>query len=241
MWSPARGRRRVGSAIASLYSPQYPFFMNTYTIDISLRPTTFDLWHVCLAGTAAVLALILIAVLVSVLLGLRRCKSARQADVPTAASEPQIKVVEKIVEVEKIVQAPAPEPVVLKEATPDAALQLLSLLQKEARFLDFVKEDVSAFADAEIGAAARVVHQGCSKVINEHFKLAPISQDAEGSRITLNQGFDAAAFRLTGNIVGEAPFAGVLVHKGWQVTELHLPKLTEGHNAKIIAAAEVEL
>lgn len=57
----------------------------------------------------------------------------------------------------------------------------------------------------------------------------------------MNKGFDAAAFRLTGNIVGEAPFSGVLVHKGWQVTELHLPKLTEGHNAKIIAAAEVEL
>ncbi|ANE55269.1 MULTISPECIES: DUF2760 domain-containing protein [Methylomonas] len=215
--------------------------MNTYTIDLSLRPTTFDLWHVCLAGTAAVLALILIVVLISVLLGLRRCKSAPRTVEAVPAPQPEIKIVEKIVEVEKVVQAPAPEPVVLKEATPDAALQLLSLLQKEARFIDFIKEDVSAFADADIGAAARVVHQGCSKVINEHFKLAPVSPDAEGSRVTLNKGFDAAAFRLTGNIVGEAPFSGVLVHKGWQVTELHLPKLTEGHNAKIIAAAEVEL
>lgn len=217
--------------------------MNTYTIDLSLRPTTFDLWHVCLAGTVAVLAFILIVVLISVLLGLRRCKSAPSTvdKVAAPAPQPEIKIVEKIVEVEKVVQAPAPEPVVLKEATPDAALQLLSLLQKEARFIDFIKEDVSAFADADIGAAARVVHQGCSKVINEHFKLAPVSQDVEGSRVTLNKGFDAAAFRLTGNIVGEAPFSGVLVHKGWQVTELHLPKLTEGHNAKIIAAAEVEL
>lgn len=215
--------------------------MNTYTIDLSLRPTTFDLWHVCLAGTVAVLTFILIAVLISVLLGLRRCKSAPRTVEPVPAPQPEIKIVEKIVEVEKVVQAPAPEPVVLKEATPDAALQLLSLLQKEARFIDFIKEDVSAFADADIGAAARIVHQGCSKVINEHFKLAPVSQDAEGSRVTLNKGFDAAAFRLTGNIVGEAPFSGVLVHKGWQVTELHLPKLTEGHNAKIIAAAEVEL
>lgn len=217
--------------------------MNTYTIDLSLRPTTFDLWHVCLAGTVAVLAFVLIVVLISVLLGLRRCKSAPRTveTVAAPAPQPEIKIVEKIVEVEKVVQAPAPEPVVLKEATPDAALQLLSLLQKEARFIDFIKEDVSAFADADIGAAARVVHQGCSKVINEHFRLAPVSQDVEGSRVTLNKGFDAAAFRLTGNIVGEAPFSGVLVHKGWQVTELHLPKLTEGHNAKIIAAAEVEL
>lgn len=214
--------------------------MNTYTIDLSLRPTTFDLWHVCLAGTAALLALILIMVLVSVLLGMRRCKSAVPTVAPVAP-QPEVKIVEKIVEVEKIVQAPAPEPVVLKEATPDAALQLLSLLQKEARFIDFIKEDVSAFSDAEIGAAARVVHQGCSKAVSEHFTLAAVSNDQEGNRVTLNKGFDAASFRLTGNIVGEAPFTGTLVHKGWQVTDLRLPKLTQGHNAKIVAPAEVEL
>ncbi|NJA07432.1 DUF2760 domain-containing protein [Methylococcaceae bacterium WWC4] len=218
--------------------------MNTYTIDLSLRPTTFDLWHVCLAGTAAVLALILIAVLISVLLGLRRCKKSEPVAAPVPpmpAPQPEIKIVEKIVEVEKIVQAPAPEPVILKEATPDAALQLLSLLQKEARFIDFIKEDVGAFSDADIGAAARVVHQGCVKAINEHFTLAPVSSDAEGNRVTLNPGFDAVSFRLTGNIVGQAPFTGTLVHKGWQVTDLRLPKLTEGHNAKIVAPAEVEL
>lgn len=217
--------------------------MNNFIIDLSLRPTTFDLWHVCLAGTVAVLALVLIIVLISVLLGMRRCKSAAPAQEAVVVKKPEteIKIVEKIVEVEKIVQAPAPEPVILKQATPDAALQLLSLLQKEARFIDFIKEDVSAYSDADIGAAARVVHQGCSKAVNEHFTLSPVSQDQEGSRVTLNKGFDAASFRLTGNIVGEAPFTGTLVHKGWQVTDLRLPKLTEGHNAKIVAAAEVEL
>lgn len=215
--------------------------MNTYTIDLSLRPTTFDLWHVCLAGTVVLLALLLIVVLVSVLLGMRRCQKSTPAIAPTAPPPPEVKIVEKIVEVEKIVQAPAPEPVILKEATPDAALQLLSLLQKEARFIDFISEDVTAFSDAEIGAAARVVHQGCNKAVKEHFTLAPVSNDQEGHRVTLNKGFDAASYRLTGNIVGEAPFTGTLVHKGWQVTDLRLPKLTEGHNAKIVAPAEVEL
>lgn len=221
--------------------------MNTYTIDLSLRSTTFDLWHVCLAGTAAVLALLLIAVLISVLLGMRRCRRRAAAvepqtvPAPQSPAKPEVKVVEKIVEVEKIVPGPTPEPIILKEATPDAALQLLGLLQKEARFVDFIQEDVSAYSDADIGAAARVVHQGCVKAINEHFTLAPVSQDAEGSRVTLNKGFDAASFRLTGNIVGEAPFTGTLMHKGWQVTDLRLPKLTEGHNAKIVAPAEVEL
>jgi hypothetical protein len=152
-----------------------------------------------------------------------------------------VKVVEKIVEVEKIVQAPAPEPVILKEATPDAALQLLGLLQKEARFIDFIKEDIAAYADAEIGVAARVVHEGCNKAINEHFTLEPVRMEQEGNKVTLAKGFDAATVRLTGNIIGSAPFTGTLVHKGWQVTDLRLPKLTQGHNPAIIAAAEVEL
>ncbi|MDI1279608.1 DUF2760 domain-containing protein [Methylobacter sp.] len=215
--------------------------MNTYAIDLSLKPTTFDLWHVCLAGTVALLSLILIVLLLSVVISRIRCKKKSTIQQTAPTPEPVVKIVEKIVEVEKLVHAPAPEPVVLKEATPDAALQLLGLLQKEARFIDFIKEDIAAFSDADIGVAARVVHEGCNKAINEHFTLAAIRNEQEGSKITLPQGFDAAAVRLTGNIVGAAPFTGTLVHKGWQVTGIRLPKLTAGHNAAIVAPAEVEL
>jgi hypothetical protein len=216
----------------------------TYAIDLSLKPTTFDLWHVGLAGTVALLSLILIVVLLCMLIAMLRCKrKTANVNVQAVAEKPapEVKIVEKIVEVEKIVHAPAPEPVVLKEATSDAALQLLSLLQKEARFIDFIKEDISAYGDADIGIAARVVHEGCNKAINEHFTLAPVRSEQEGSHITLPEGFDAASVRLTGNIVGSAPFKGTLVHKGWQVTNIRLPKLTQGHNAAIVAAAEVEL
>ncbi len=217
--------------------------MNTlYTIDLSLKPTTFDVWHVCLAGTVILLSLTLIIVLV-ILVGslLRKKSSVSEVQTVMTAPEPIIQIVEKIVEVEKIVQAPMPEPVVLKEATPDAAMQLLGLLQKEARFIDFIKEDIAAFNDADIGVVARVVHEGCNKALNEHFSLTPIRSEPEGSRITLPAGFDASQIRLTGNIVGQAPFSGSLVHKGWQVTSVRLPKLTQGYNPAIVAAAEVEL
>ncbi|MFI3218097.1 MAG: DUF2760 domain-containing protein [Methylococcales bacterium] len=213
--------------------------MEHYTIDLSLQPTTFDLWHICLAGTVVLLALMLIVLLLSMVIALSR----RKAETIQQPLEPIVKIVEveKIIEVEKLVQAPKPEPVVLKEATPDAALQLLGLLQKEARFIDFIEEDIAAYSDADIGVAARVVHEGCRKAINEHFTLAPVRSEAEGNKITLQQGFDAATVRLTGNIVGTAPFTGTLIHKGWQVTNVRLPKLTQGHNAAIIVAAEVEL
>jgi hypothetical protein len=217
--------------------------MTTFAVDLSLRPTTFDLWHVCLAGTVVMLMAVLILLLLVMLLSRSRYKKEINTKTiqPIQPIEPVVKIVEKIIEVEKIVQAPIPEPVILKEYTPDAALQVLGLLQKEARFIDFLKEDITAYTDADIGAAARIVHEGCNKAVNEHFSLAPIRNEQEGSNITVPIGFDASAIRLTGNIVGIAPFTGSLVHKGWQVTEVRLPKLTQGHNPNIVAAAEIEL
>ena len=162
------------------------------------------------------------------------------ADVPP--SEVRVEVpVEKIIEtrievpVEKIVERR------VEVATDTAALQLLGLLQREARFVDFIQADVAPYSDAEIGAAARVVHGGCRKLLAEHFTLAPVRAEAEGSRVTLAAGFDAAAVRLTGNVVGQAPFTGTLSHRGWQVTQVRLPQLTDARAAAIIAQAEVEL
>ncbi|SOY43566.1 DUF2760 domain-containing protein [Cupriavidus taiwanensis] len=140
------------------------------------------------------------------------------------------------------VAAPVAEPApALKEASPVAALQLLGLLQRDARFVDFVEEDIARYADAEIGAAARLVHDGCRAVLREHFTIRPVRAEAEGSRVTLADGFDASAIRLTGNVVGSAPFHGAISHRGWKVEEVRLPRLAERHDASVIAPAEVEL
>ncbi len=138
-------------------------------------------------------------------------------------------------------EAPPPKPVVLKEPTPDAALQLLGILQREGRFVDFLEEDVSGFSDADVGAAARVVHDGCRKALHEHFDLEPIRAEEEGTKVTIPEGFDAAAIRLTGNVVGEPPFTGSLQHKGWRIVKVELPKLTEEHEVTVVTPAEVEL
>ena len=140
--------------------------------------------------------------------------------------------------------APAPAPAQapqLRTAPHEAALQLLGLLQRDARFIDFIEEDVKAYSDADIGAAARVVHEGCRKVLREHFSIQPLRSETEGSRVTLPEGFDAAAVRVTGNVVGKAPFTGTLSHRGWRATDTRLPKLAAGHDAAIVAQAEVEL
>jgi hypothetical protein len=137
--------------------------------------------------------------------------------------------------------APAPAPAPLRIATPDAALQLLSLLQREARLIDFANENITVYSDADIGAAARVVHEGCARVLREHFTIEPVRSELEGARLTLPEGFDAASVRLTGNVVGKAPFTGTLSHRGWRAAKVSLPQLADKHDASIIAPAEVEL
>ncbi len=129
----------------------------------------------------------------------------------------------------------------LQETPPDSALVLLGLLQKEGRFVDFIQEDIRLYSDEEVGRGARVVHQGCRRVIAEYLTLVPVCDEPEGSRITLEPGFDASAIRPTGHLVGDPPFIGTLAHRGWRVIETRLPQIASGHDPHIIAAAEVEL
>jgi Domain of unknown function (DUF2760) len=133
---------------------------------------------------------------------------------------------------------PAPK---LREAPVDSALQLLGLLQREGRLIDFLQEDVASYSDADIGAAARVVHDGVKKALVTHVTLERVRDESEGSRITLARGFSASEVRVIGNVVGDPPFSGTLNHAGWRVTQIALPKLSDGHDLKILAPAEVEL
>ena len=218
--------------------------MNTnLTVDLLLIPSTLDAYHIALAACVLILSVILVVTLLVLTSNLRKQKQVTPPTVstntPVTVTEPQI--IEKIIEKEVPIPGPAPEPVILKEFTPDAATQLLSLLQKDARFIDFIHEDITAYSDQEVGMIARTVHSGCNKVINDHFTLAPICPDKENSPITIHHDFDADAFFLTGNITGQAPFTGTLIHKGWQITDIKLPNISENHNVRIITPAEVEL
>lgn len=213
-------------------------------IDLSLTPTTLDAVHVGLAAIVVLLLILQVLFLTAALTALFRKSQAPQ---PVSAPSPAVEKTpqpDPILQTAPIVKTEVITEVVkeiVKEATPDAALQLLGLLQKEARFVDFTQENMGQYSDAEIGAVARVVQEGCRKILNQHFVLSPIKSEEEGSAVTLPAGYDAATIRITGNIVGSAPFKGTLVHRGWKADDIKLPQLTEGHDAKIIAAAEVEL
>jgi len=136
----------------------------------------------------------------------------------------------------------SPKPVEMPpERVHAAGLAVLSMLQREGRLIDFLQEDMVAFSDAEIGAAARVVHAGCRKVFSEHFAIEPALKDAEGATIQVPAGFDAQRIRLTGHIAGQPPFRGTLKHHGWVATAVRLPTVSETLDPRVLAAAEVEL
>ncbi|RJS15625.1 DUF2760 domain-containing protein [Corallococcus sp. H22C18031201] len=136
------------------------------------------------------------------------------------------------------VVAPAAPPPEKEHAS---ALGLLGMLQREGRFLDFVQENVAAFPDADVGAAARIVHEGCRKVVHQYLTLQPVLPEGEGARVTVPAGFDAQRIRLTGNVAGEPPFAGTLRHHGWVTTEVKFPAVSPAMDARVLAPAEVEL
>ncbi len=134
--------------------------------------------------------------------------------------------------------APPPAP---PKPTTDAAVQLLSLFQREGRLVDFLREDIQPYDDAQIGAAVRTIHQSCRAVLTEHLTLEPVLSGSEGDNITVQKDFDPSAIRLTGNVTGEPPFHGALRHAGWRASKVKLPAQPAGQDPQIVAPAEVEI
>lgn len=123
----------------------------------------------------------------------------------------------------------------------DGALAFLALLQREGRLVDFLLEPLDGFSDADIGAAARDVHRGCRKVLDQHLSLEPVMPGSEEARVAVPTGFDPGEIRLIGEVRGEPPLRGTLRHHGWRVVNARLPALADSVDRTVIAPAEVEL
>ena len=164
---------------------------------------------------------------------------------PLPAGKPDKGVVAPMIPVAPTLQpadAPAPKPKVsAAQQHRDGALAFLALLQREGRLVDFVRESLDTYTDADIGAAARDVHRGCRKVLDQHLTLEAVMPGAEEDKVSVPKGFDPGEIRLVGEAKGEPPFRGTLRHHGWRVTETKLPALAEGVDRAVIAPAEVEI
>jgi Domain of unknown function (DUF2760) len=77
-------------------------------------------------------------------------------------------------------------------------------------------DDITTYDDAQVGAAARFVHQGCKAALKEHFSIRPIREESEGSSVAIPAGYAADEYRLIGKISGPGAFLGTLLHHGWK-------------------------
>ncbi|MBS0264456.1 MAG: DUF2760 domain-containing protein [Planctomycetes bacterium] len=138
-------------------------------------------------------------------------------------------------------ETPAPQPV----ATPRApqrseALTLLATLQREARLVDFLKESIGDYSDAQIGAAVRDIHRDAADVLDRLFKIRPLESREEGTEIQAPA--EADRYRLIGTVRGTPPHRGRLVHPGWEASKCDIPEWSGSPAAaQVIAPAEVEL
>ena len=126
--------------------------------------------------------------------------------------------------------------------TSDGAVQILALLQREGRLVDFLMEDIAAYTDDQVGAAVRDVHAQSKQALERYLRIGPVIDGVEGD-FTKTDGLPAGAIRLIGNVPpnGKAP-GGLLRHKGWKAEKVDLPVVANGGTpGQILTPAEIEV
>jgi hypothetical protein len=137
--------------------------------------------------------------------------------------------------------APAPpKPAAPAVKTSDGALQLLAILQRDSRLIDFLMEDISGADDDQIGAAVREVHKQCRDALARYVALSPIVDGVEGA-FTQAPSKDPNVVKFVGNVPATPPSGGILRHRGWRAAKVDLPALAGKQDANIIAPAEIEV
>lgn len=122
------------------------------------------------------------------------------------------------------------------------AVTLLAALQREGRLIDFLKEPIEAYSDAQVGAAVRDIHRDCGQLLERQFAIRPVLDQAEGSNVTIGANAKNGRIKLTGKISDTAQASGTLVHHGWLVTKSDVSVWTgDAEAASIVTPAEVEV
>lgn len=139
--------------------------------------------------------------------------------------------------------APAPKPVTPAAPTvrtSDGALQMIAILQRDSRLVDFLMEDISGYADDQVGAAVRELHDQCRDSLGRYVKLEPVIDGVEGT-FAKAPSKDANVVKFVGNVPAKPPEGGTLRHKGWRAVKVELPAVSAKQDAAIVAPAELEI
>ena len=122
----------------------------------------------------------------------------------------------------------------------DGALQLLAILQRDSRLVDFLMEDIKSYSDDQVGAAVRELHDQCRDAVSRYVTLQPVIDGVEGT-FAKAPSSDPNLVKFIGNVPAKPPEGGTLRHKGWRAARIDLPALAARQDAAILAPAEIEI
>jgi len=120
-------------------------------------------------------------------------------------------------------------------------LRILALLQQEAKFVDFILDDLSQATPTQIADYVKQMQPKAKETLQKYLKIDTVIAETEGQETTVPVGFDPSTIRVLGNVTGNPPFKGSVDHPGLKVTELKLPPVPEGQNLFVLQPAEVQL
>ncbi|MBN1981484.1 MAG: DUF2760 domain-containing protein [Chitinivibrionales bacterium] len=174
------------------------------------------------------------------------CKVGKKKASASPVNDEQISHASEAPPITTVVPPPQQQPATAPQQqinTDAGAILLLSMLQEKGRFVDFLMENILHYSDEQVGAAARVVHQGCRELIIDSFNPQPLSAVKEDEAINLEQDYPKTDYKLNGTIPQTAQLRGTVVHKGWRAQQLKLPRLIQPEQLverRVIAPAEVQ-
>lgn len=125
----------------------------------------------------------------------------------------------------------------------DGALQILQILQRDSRLIDFLMEDITSYEDDQVGSAVRSIHNDCKGSLNRHVALAPVIDGVEGTyqKLDASKAPDPNRIKLIGNVPASGKVAGgTLRHRGWTASSVSLPPLGK-QDVTVLAPAELEV
>jgi predicted membrane-bound mannosyltransferase len=191
-------------------------------IALTLVPAATE-YRTGLAVAALVAALVLLVTIVA--------GGKEKTELPVTRVEPPVEPIKSVA-----------APIAGNQAEAEV-ISFLATLQQKGRLVDFLMDDITPYTDAQVGAVARMVQEGCKSVLLEEFRIAPVRAENEGTKVTVSAGYSADEYRLVGKISGQPPFSGTLMHRGWKTESVKLPRVlrSDDNRLPIIAPAEVEL
>jgi hypothetical protein len=137
---------------------------------------------------------------------------------------------------------PAPKPAEPAADHIDGAVEILAILQRDARLVDFLMEDISAYDDEQVGSAVRSLHDQAKASLVRYVRLTPVIDAVEGTQASVANipaADKPSLVKFIGNVPAQPPKGGTLRHKGWRAEKVELPK--PKHGAAVIAPAEIEI